>query len=113
MGLEIVDDEIYVFDRNGIWILRGSKAPNTRGVMHEMFCDLVAQTAETREFAMDLYARPGGGFYIAKGGQVGSSRGKYNGTIIEVAPDGESFEVVATGLSSQPYIGVDPRVGNR
>ena len=102
MGLEIVDDEIYVFDRNGIWIVK-------EGV-HQMFCDLVAQTAETREFAMDLYAKPGGGFYIAKGGQVGSSRGKYNGTIIGVAADGQSFEVVATGLR-QPYIGVDPKTG--
>jgi len=102
MGLEIVDDEIYVFDRNGIWIVR-------EGV-HEMFCNLVAQTAETREFAMDIYAKPGGGFYIAKGGQIGTTRGKYNGTIIDVAADGKSFEVIATGLR-QPYIGVDPKTG--
>lgn len=102
MGLEIVDEQIYVFDRNGIWIVR-------EGV-HEMFCDRVAQTAETREFAMDIYAKPGGGFYIAKGGQIGTTRGKYNGTIVEVAADGESFEVIATGLR-QPYIGVDPQTG--
>ena len=102
MGLEIVDDEIYVFDRNGIWIVREAA--------HEMFCNLVAQTAETREFAMDIYAKPGGGFYIAKGGQIGTTRGKYNGTIIDVAADGKSFEVIATGLR-QPYIGVDPKTG--
>ena len=102
MGLEIVDDEIFVFDRNGIWIVREGE--------HEMFCNLVAQTAETREFAMDIYAKPGGGFYIAKGGQIGTTRGKYNGTIIDVAADGKSFEVIATGLR-QPYIGVDPKTG--
>lgn len=110
MGLEIVDDEVYVFDRNGIWIVRASTPPMSRGIVHEMFCDLVPQTAETREFAMDIYAKPGGGFYLAKGGQVGASRGRFNGTIVDVAADGKSFELVATGLR-QPYIGVDPLTG--
>ncbi len=111
IGLEIVDDEIYVFDRNGIWIVEGSQGSGkSEGYMHRMFCNLVSQTSETREFANDIWEKPGGGFYIAKGGQVSTTRGKHNGTVVEIAKDGKSFEVIATGFR-MPYIGVDPRTG--
>jgi len=36
--------------------------------------------------------------------------GKLNGTVIKIAPDGDSYEVVATGLR-QPYLGYDPLSG--
>ncbi|MCB1092663.1 MAG: hypothetical protein KDL87_14100, partial [Verrucomicrobiae bacterium] len=107
MGLSIVDDRIYVFDRNAVMRLNDGKS---EVVTYEAFCNLVPQTAETREFAMDIYAKPGGGFYLAKGGQIGTTWGKYNGTVIEVAADGKSFQRVAFGLR-QPYIGVDPQTG--
>ncbi len=109
MGLEIVDDQIHVFDRGGIWRLRDESGDGEADV-YEMFCDLVPQTAETREFAMDLYAKPGGGFVIAKGGQVSSTRGRANGTLVDIAADGKSYDIIATGMR-QPYIGVDPKYG--
>ncbi len=109
IALEISGDELYVFDRNGIQRLQDTD-DNGEADFIENFCNLVAQTAETREFANDLVEKPGGGFYIAKGGQVSSTRGKYNGTVVEISPDGKSYQVIATGFR-MPYIGVDPKTG--
>jgi len=109
IGLEISRDQIYVFDRNGIIRLQDENGDGEAD-FYQNFSNVVAQTAETREFANDIYEKPGGGFYLAKGGQVGSTRGKYNGTVISIAKDGQSFEVLATGFR-MPYIGVDPKTG--
>ncbi len=101
--------ELFVFDRNGIWKLVDT---NNDGECdrYEMFCNLFAQTAETREFPNSMKLGPDGSLYIAKGGQEGSTRGKHNGTVIKVAPDGKSFEVIGYGLR-QPFIGVHPKTG--
>ncbi|MCB1065265.1 MAG: c-type cytochrome [Verrucomicrobiae bacterium] len=109
MGLEIVDDEIYVFSRDGVVRLHDENADGEVD-FYENFCNLVPQTAETREFAMDIYAKPGGGFYLAKGGQIGTTRGKANGTIVEISADGRSWGILATGMR-QPYAGVDYETG--
>ena len=109
IGIEISDEKIYVFDRNGIVRLHDENGDGEAD-FYENFCNLVSQTAETREFANDIWEKPGGGFYIAKGGQVSTTRGKHNGTVVEIAKDGKSFEVIATGFR-MPYIGVDPKTG--
>ncbi len=109
MSLSIVEESIYVSDRNGIVLLVDTDE-NGEADWYENFSNIVPQTAETREFAMDMVAAKGGGFYLAKGGQVGSTRGIVNGTIVKVSPDGRDYEVVATGLR-QPYIGYDPETG--
>ena len=108
IALEIVDDHVFVFDRNGIQLLQGEEGRPAS--WYANFCNLVPQTAETREFANDLYEKPGGGFYLCKGGQVSSTRGLANGTVVEVAADGKSYEIIATGFR-MPYIGVDPVTG--
>lgn len=101
--------EILVFDRNGIW-----KLVDTNGDQecdrYEMFCNLFAQTAETREFPNSMKLGPDGSLYISKGGQEGTTFGKHNGTVIKVAPDGKSIEVIGYGLR-QPFIGVHPQTG--
>jgi cytochrome c2/glucose/arabinose dehydrogenase len=101
--------EIFVFDRNGIWKLLDTNGDGECD-RYEMFCNLFAQTAETREFPNSMKLGPDGSLFIAKGGQEGATRGKHNGTVIRVAPDGKSFEVVAHGLR-QPFIGVHPLTG--
>jgi cytochrome c2 len=53
---------------------------------------------------------PKGELYISKGGQEGTTRGKHNGTVIKVAADGKSFEVIGYGLR-QPFIGVNAQTG--
>lgn len=101
--------EILVFDRNGIWKLvdtNGDKECDR----YEMFCNLFAQTAETREFPNSMKLGPKGELYISKGGQEGTTRGKHNGTVIKVAPDGKKIDVIGYGLR-QPFIGVNPVTG--
>ena len=75
-----------------------------------MFCNLFAQTAETREFPNSMKLGPKGELYISKGGQEGTTRGKHNGTVIKVAADGKPFEVIGYGLR-QPFIGVNAQTG--
>jgi len=100
---------IFVFDRNGIWKLVDTNGDHECD-RYEMFCNLFAQTAETREFPNSMKLGPDGSLYIAKGGQEGTTRGKHNGTVIKVAPDGKAFEVIGYGLR-QPFIGVHPKTG--
>jgi cytochrome c2 len=109
MSIVARKDELFVFDRSGIWKLIDSN--NDRECdRYEMFCNLPAQTAETREFPNSMKLGPDGALYISKGGQEGTTRGKHNGTVIKVAPDGKSFEVIGYGLR-QPFIGVHPQTG--
>lgn len=103
------ENEILVFDRNGIWKLvdtNGDKECDR----YEMFCNLFAQTAETREFPNSMKLGPKGELYISKGGQEGTTYGKHNGTVIKIAADGKSMEVIGYGLR-QPFIGVNPKTG--
>lgn len=101
--------EIFVYDRNGIWKLVDSNGDGECD-RYEMFCNLFAQTAETREFPNSMKLGPEGTLFISKGGQEGTTRGKHNGTVIKVAADGRSFEVIGHGLR-QPFIGVNPVSG--
>jgi len=109
MSIVARKSEIFVFDRNGIWRLVDTNKDGEADV-HEMFCNLFAQTAETREFPNSMKLGPDGSFIISKGGQQGSYLGKHNGTVIKVAPDGKSFEVMGWGLR-QPFIGVNSKTG--
>jgi glucose/arabinose dehydrogenase/cytochrome c2 len=101
--------ELFVFDRSGIWRLVDSNGDRECD-RYEMFCNLFAQTAETREFPNSMKLGPDGALYLSKGGQEGTTRGKHNGTVIKVAADGKSMEVIGYGLR-QPFIGVNPRTG--
>lgn len=109
MSIVVRGSDILVFDRNGIWKLvdtNGDKECDR----YEMFCNLFAQTAETREFPNSMKLGPKGELYISKGGQEGTTYGKHNGTVIKIAADGKSMEVIGYGLR-QPFIGVNPNTG--
>jgi cytochrome c2 len=109
MSVVVKDGAPFVYDRNGIWKLADSNGDGECD-RYEMFCNLFAQTAETREFPNSMKLGPDGSLFISKGGQEGTTRGKHNGTVIKVAADGKSFEVVGHGLR-QPFIGVNPVTG--
>ena len=109
MNIAVRDGEMFVFDRNGIWKLV-DKDNNGEAETHELFCNLFTQTAETREFPNSMKLGPDGSFYLAKGGQQGTTIGIDNGTVLKVAPDGKSYEVIGYGLR-QPFIGVHPKTG--
>ena len=109
MSIVVRGSDILVFDRNGIWKLVDTN--NDRECdRYEMFCNLFAQTAETREFPNSMKLGPKGELYISKGGQEGTTYGKHNGTVIKIAPDGRSMEVIGYGLR-QPFIGVNQKTG--
>ena len=108
-SLCIRDEEIFVFDRNGIWRLRDVDR-NGEAEVHELFSNAFAQTAETREYAQAMKLAPDGAFILGKGGIQMATLGKHNGTVMRVSADGKSAEVLGWGLRS-PYLGVHPRTG--
>ena len=57
MTLAIRDEQIYVFDRNGIWRLRDTNGDGEADV-HELFSNAFAQTADMREFPSTLRLAP-------------------------------------------------------
>lgn len=109
LGIAVRDTALFVFDRNGIWRLDDTDG-NGEVDRHVLAANVFGQTAETREFAMSMRIAPDGAFIIAKGGQVGNTRGRHNGSILRVAPDGSSSTVVGWGLR-QPFASVDPQSG--
>lgn len=109
LTLAVRDDEIFVFDRNGIWRLRDTDG-NGEADAHELFSNAFAQTADTREFPSTIRLAPGGEFVIAKGGQESATFGKHNGSVLRISADGRRARVLGYGFR-QPNIGVHPRTG--
>lgn len=109
MSIVIRDEQIYVFDRNGIWRLRDTNGDGEADV-HELFCNAFPQSAESREFPMSMKLAPDGSFIISKGGQQASTISKLNGSVLRIAPDGKSYEILGVGFR-QPFVGVNPRTG--
>jgi mono/diheme cytochrome c family protein/glucose/arabinose dehydrogenase len=109
MSIAIRDNEIFAFDKNGIWRLRDTSG-NGEADVHELFSNAFAQTADMREFAATIRLGPGGEFVIAKGGQQATTLGKHNGSVLRVSADGRRSTVLGHGFR-QPSIGVNPRTG--
>lgn len=109
LTLAIRDDEIFAFDRNGIWRLRDTDG-NGEADVHELFSNTFAQTADTREFPSTIRLAPGGEFVIAKGGQESATFGKHNGSVLRISADGRRARVLGYGFR-QPNLGVNPSTG--
>lgn len=109
LTLAIRDDQIYVFDRNGIWRLRDSDNDGEADV-HELFSNVFAQTSDMREFPNTIRLAPGGEFVIAKGNQEATTLGKHNGRVLRISADGRRLTVLGWGFR-QPNIGVNIRTG--
>jgi mono/diheme cytochrome c family protein len=109
MTCALRDDEIFVFDRNGIWRLRDLNGDGEADV-HELFSNAFAQTADMREFPSTLRLAPKGEFVIAKGGQESTTIGKHNGSVLRISADGRTATLLGYGLR-QPNLSVHPRTG--
>jgi cytochrome c2 len=109
LTLAIRDEQVYVFDRNGIWRLRDTNGDGEADV-HELFSNAFAQTADMREFPNTLRLAPDGEFVIAKGGQEATTIGKHNGSVLRISADGRRATVLGYGFR-QPNIGVNTRTG--
>lgn len=109
MTCAIREEQIYVFDRNGIWRLLDTNNDGEADV-HELFSNAFAQTADMREFPSTLRLAPGGEFVIAKGGQEATTLGKHNGSVLRISADGRKATVLGYGFR-QPSVGVNIRTG--
>jgi glucose/arabinose dehydrogenase/mono/diheme cytochrome c family protein len=109
LSLAVRRDEIFVFDRNGIWRLV-DRDGNGEADVHELFSNAFAQTADHREFATGMKLAPDGSFVIVKGGQQDTTFGKHNGAVLRVSADGKSSEVLGWGFR-QALIGIHPKTG--
>ncbi len=109
MSAAIRDDQIFVFDRNGIWKILDTDG-NGESDIHELFSNAFAQTADMREFPSTIRLAPDGEFVIAKGGQQATTLGKHNGSVLRISADGKHATVLGYGFR-QPSIGVNPRTG--
>ncbi|WP_025761392.1 DUF6797 domain-containing protein [Dyadobacter tibetensis] len=119
MSIEVVDEKVLVFSRNGITRLHDLNG-NGEADYYENFSNIIPQSAEGREWAGDLVHAMDGSYYVAIGGSLSNGPGitpkvangfrqgsRYNGSILKLSADGRSFEVVATGLRG-PYLGYHP-----
>lgn len=98
----------YAFTRDGIVLVLGNKNLPGTGIIN--FCNAFTQTGETREYPMDMVAKPGGGFYIAKGGQMVTRKTPQGGHVLEISADGKTVTDLCSGLR-QPYLGIHPKTG--
>ena len=105
LGLRLRDEEIFVFDRNGLWRIH-DRDGNGEADYHELFCSQIDQTAETREFASALEVMKDGSFLVCKPGQTGSTIGRSSGAILRISADGRKVTRLAQGFR-QPYLGYD------
>jgi cytochrome c2 len=122
LSVQVVDDEVYVYGREGIVRLEDVNGDGEAD-RYENFSNLVVQPLESREFPLGMEARPGGGFYLAKGGALDNgpktapavapgfrAGSQHAGTILEVSRDGRGLSVFASGLR-EPILGVNPVTG--
>ena len=109
LTLAVRDEQVYVFDRNGIWRLRDTNGDGEADV-HELFSNVFAQTADMREFPNSLRLAPGGEFVIAKGNQQATTLGKHNGYVLRVSADGRRVTTLGYGFR-QPFVAVNLRTG--
>ncbi|MFP6885901.1 MAG: cytochrome c, partial [Opitutales bacterium] len=109
LGLRLREEEIFVFDRNGLWRLH-DRDRNGEADYHELFCSIIDQTAETREFAAAIEVEKDGSFLVCKPGQTSSTVGRFSSAILRISPDGQRVTRLAHGFR-QPYLGYDPVTG--
>lgn len=113
LGLKVVNGEIYVNGRDQITKLIDLN--NDGEIDHyKVFNRDVYISRNFHEFAFDLQTDKAGNFYFSKGGPVrGGGRGfdpilPHHGIVAKISPDGEKFEVIATGLRAPGGVGIGP-----
>ncbi|MDR3405810.1 MAG: hypothetical protein P4L99_25215 [Chthoniobacter sp.] len=113
LGLKIVNGDIYVTCRDGLWRLRDLNGDGEADSYEAFNFDLKV-TKSFHEFVFDLQTDPGGNFYFAKAGPVkNGGRGfdeimAQHGTFMRVSPDGAKLDGVATGFRAPNGIGCGP-----
>ena len=122
MSLNIVDEDIYVFGREGIVRVTDTNG-NGEADFYENFSNVPIQSGESREYPLSMHPNPEGGFFLSKGAALEAgpktnppimsgfrAGGPHSGSILKVSEDGKAVHRFATGLR-EPYIGVHPEHG--
>jgi len=113
LGLKIVNEQIYVHGREGLTRLSDLNGDGEID-FYENFNNDVQTSPGFHEFAFDLQTDSKGNFYFSKAGPVApGGRGfqpfsDHAGCILKVSPDGQKFEVYATGVRAPNGISVGP-----
>ena len=98
LGLKIIDDEVYVLNRDQITILKDFNGDGETDFYHNFNND--HQVSEHyHEFAMDLQEGPDGNLYYMKGARHAKEAVfPHHGTLIKVSKDGSNSEIIAGGF---------------
>ena len=113
LGLKVVNGDVYVTCRDGIWKLRDTNGDGECDA-YEAFNFDVMVTKNFHEFVFDLQTDAAGNFYYIKAGPVRKGgRGfdeicDHHGALFKVSPDGKKSEVIATGFRAPNGIGMSP-----
>jgi Glucose / Sorbosone dehydrogenase len=113
LGLKVVNGEIFVTCRDGVWKLRDTNGDGECDTYEAFNFDLMV-TKSFHEFTFDLQTDPAGNFYVIKAGPVRKGgRGfdeicDHHGSLLRISPDGKKSEVFATGFRAPNGIAVSP-----
>ena len=107
-GLEVVDDKVYVLDRDQITVLHDLNRDG-QADYYENFNNEFHGTHHFHEFTFDLDRDSDGNFYFAKAARHAlPAKVKHHGVIFKMAPDGTDLEVVCTGFRVPNGVAVGP-----
>jgi hypothetical protein len=113
LGLKVVNGEIYVTCRDGLWKLRDTNGDGECDTYEAFNFDLMV-TKNFHEYTFDLQTDPAGNFYVIKAGPVRKGgRGfdeicDHHGALVKISPDGKKSETFATGFRAPNGIGMSP-----
>jgi hypothetical protein len=113
LGLKVVNGEVLVTCRDGLWKLRDTDGDGEAD-RYDVFNFELQTTKNFHEYVFDLQADAAGNLYFIKAGPVRKGgRGfdeicDHHGALFKVSPDGRKLEVFATGFRAPNGIGMSP-----
>ena len=108
LGVEVVDDVVYVLDRNQITRLHDLNGDGEAD-FYENFNNDVHATHHFHEFTFDLDTDREGNFYFAKAARHAlPAKVEHHGTIMKLDPTGRNLEVVCHGFRVPNGVAVGP-----
>ena len=113
LGLKVVNGEVLVTCRDGLWKLRDTDGDGEAD-RYDVFNFELQTTKNFHEYVFDLQGDAAGNLYFIKAGPVRKGgRGfdeicDHHGALFKVSPDGRKLEVFATGFRAPNGIGMSP-----